>query len=157
MYATEQQAAILRAAVAEIKKHPETFDMNTWAEFQYGQGNEPCGTVCCLAGQIVCNASTPDEWRDIVSRSVPFETADDEDGVMSIAHRAANALRLTFDDDRWQRGPLGRLFLVHWWPKAFVPRVVHICDEDDYCECGQPNPTPEQLEARVERWIETGE
>jgi hypothetical protein len=106
MYATEQQAAILRAAVEAIKKHPETFDMNVWAD------ESGCGTVCCLAGQIVWNASTPAEWRDIVSRHVPFETNDDETGFMSIAHRAAKSLGLAFDDERWQLGPLGRLFLV---------------------------------------------
>jgi hypothetical protein len=153
MYASEHQAALLREAVEEIKKHPETFDMTTWAE------ESGCGTVCCLAGQIVWNTSTPEEWREIVSRAVPFQTADDETGFMSIGHRAAKSLGLAFDDERWQRGPLGRLFLVQWWPEQFAPLFVHTCDEGDpgYCECEQPNPTPEQLEARVEHWINTGE
>jgi hypothetical protein len=148
MYATEQQAAILRAAVAEIKKHPETFDMGVWAE----KDEKTCGTACCLAGQIVWNASTPEEWTDLVE-------AEQVGLGYPIRDRAAELLGLPglFDADRYAR-PLAQLFHVHEWPKQLLPKVQCHCDKPDgTCWCDPPLPTPNQLETRVNHWIETGE
>lgn len=150
MYATPEQAAILRAAVAEIKKHPETFDMTTWAS---RRAND-CGTVCCLAGQIVCNGLSREAWMDVVDRSIQLNTTDPTSE--SIVGRAAERLGIAVDED-WCVGPLGHLFLLDSWPRQFVPEIV--CDgtcDDGFCAC-EPKPSPEQLEARVEHWIETGE
>lgn len=118
MYATEAQAEILRAAVAEIKKHPETFDMGVWAM------RWNCGSVCCLAGQIVRDAVSDKEWEVILDTRRP---------VPSIAARAA--LRLESNN-------VACLFDVGYWPDQFQGDVA---------------PSPEQLEARVEFWIQTGE
>jgi hypothetical protein len=118
MYATEHQAALLRAAVAEIKKHPETLDMGVWAM------RWNCGSVCCLAGQIVRHAVSDKEWEVILDTPKP---------VPSIAARAA--LRLESNN-------VLCLFDVALWPEEFQ---------------GGGQPTPEQLENRVEWWIEHGE
>jgi hypothetical protein len=145
MHATPEQARILRDAVAAIKAHPETFDMSEWVVAR------DCGTVCCLAGQLVCNASSQEEWAAIVAATTEHELLGEP-----IAQRAANALGLPFDDD-WSDGELGRLFLVHEWPDIFRPEPACVSDcESGLCYC-ITNPTPEQLDARVEHWIETGE
>lgn len=127
MYATPGQAAILRAAVAAIKKHPETFDMDTW-----GLPQTSCGTVCCLAGQIVWNSlGSVDAWNAYL-----------EDQDEPVSRRAADVLGMHWDIENWPVGPLGLLFLWPAWPVEFRPHGA---------------PTPEQLEARVEHWILTGE
>lgn len=146
MYATEEQARILREAVAEIKKHPETFDMREWVS----QGD--CGTVCCLAGQIACNAVSADEWKRIAARRV----SEWDTEFHPVPKLAADALGVPFDDE-WPSGDMGRLFFIGEWPRQFVPEIVCTCGwADDDCDC-IPKPTPEQLEARVEWWIEHGE
>jgi hypothetical protein len=142
VYATEQQAAILRAAVAEIKKHPETFDMKVWAGRTYNDSNSPCGTVCCLAGQMVRNATSDAEWSALIlQEETTLETP--------IKDAALNLL-----------GPvrLDTLFIVDFWPMAFRPGVDCQCfeEDDENCMCEIANPTPDQLEARVEWWIKTG-
>lgn len=149
MHATEHQAALLRAAVEEIKQHPETFDMSVWASRRANS----CGTVCCLAGQIVCNGLSREAWIDVVDHSLNLHP--DDPVHESIVGLAAERLGISVDDD-WCVGPLGALFLCDSWPRQFVPDVV--CDGtcDDVCFC-DPKPTPEQLEARVEHWINTGE
>lgn len=145
MYATEQQAAILRSAVAEIKKHPETFDMNEWAAF-----SNDCGTVCCLAGQIVRNAVTAKEWKVLASYGPGGP-------IPSIWSKADALLGLGSD----AKTGTSTLFLIERWPIRFRPPLVCSCGEDDLkssdCSCWYPNPTPEQLEARVEWWIKHGE
>jgi hypothetical protein len=140
MYATEQQAAILRAAVEAIKQHPETFDMTEWAH----RSDAPnfCGTVCCLAGQIVRNASTDEQWyAHVQERGITIPTV-------------AESLLGNLDCDA-----AARLFYADEWPDRFVSPAVCSgeCDPYNGCDCEAPNPTPEQLEARVEAWIETGE
>jgi hypothetical protein len=138
MYATEAQAAILRAAVAEIKKHPETFDMSTWT----------CGTTCCLAGQIVRNAVDDWQWDEIreieARRDLALQAGD---VAFPIRDRAVQLLGLDWNEER-DADEEDQLFHVDSWPESFRPAI------DD----GLYGPvSPEQLKARVEWWIETGE
>jgi hypothetical protein len=144
MHATPEQARILREAVAAIKAHPEMFEMSIWAGTQFNESNEPCGTVCCLAGQIVRNAVDDASWSNLVR-------VEETTNATPVRDQATQMLDLY----RWQAE---RLFVSAYWPERFKPDVECVCDEcDDECYCSLKNPTPEQLEARVEHWIETGE
>jgi hypothetical protein len=138
MYATEHQAALLRAAVEEIKKHPETFDMNVWIR------RRDCGTVCCLAGQIVRNAVSDAQWNLLTAAFLA------KGPVPSIAARAERILDGAHG--------VANLFVLDFWPDKFLtPRVCHRDHGPRPCICDRQNPKPEQLEARVEHWIATGE
>jgi hypothetical protein len=136
MYATEAQAALLRAAVEEIKKHPETFDMRDWA----------CGTTCCLAGQIVRNSCSSATWRGILA----IERLKYLNGPIKfpVLERAMRLLGIAGHSDDIV-GHDDRLFYTENWPSQFQPELddngIHV------------NPSLEQLEARVEHWIQTGE
>jgi hypothetical protein len=134
MYATAQQAAILRAAVEAIKQHPETFDMSQWA----------CGTTWCLAGQIVRNDSDDDEWSSLVAlearRLAHMSKGETQFPIRDRALAVLNADGSVED----------KLFYVDNWPDQFRPAV------SDFTELYEPA-TPAQLEARVEWWIATGE
>lgn len=59
---------LLRANVQLLARRPEDFDMQTglrkhaknlWQKLHL----EPCGTVCCLAGQIFLNTSCRSDWE----------------------------------------------------------------------------------------------
>jgi hypothetical protein len=146
MFATEHQAALLRAAVEEIKKHPETFDMSHWAEFLY-ENDEVCGTTCCLAGQIVRNAVPDVEWHALIKAENALRFGDvgevgDGEPEFPMRDRALDLLGV----EHKRAGPL---FYQDEWPEQFITRDA---------DASWPlQPTPEQLEARVEHWIETGE
>lgn len=146
MHATPEQARILREAVAAIKAHPETFEMSIWAGHNFNESNEPCGTVCCLAGQVVRNAVDDTVWAEIIRREEHTNATPVKD----------HALRMLNLSDGSQSNVL---FVAEYWPERFKPDVDCVCDEelDEDCYCSLKNPTPEQLEARVEHWIETGE
>lgn len=145
MHATPEQARILRETVAAIKAHPETFEMSIWAGRNFNESNEPCGTVCCLAGQVVRNSVDDTAWADLVQQ-------EENTNRTPIKDKAIAMLEIY----EWQSNGL---FVSEYWPEAFKPDVGCICDadDDDECFCSLMNPTPEQLEARVEHWIETGE
>jgi hypothetical protein len=144
MHATPEQARILREAVAAIKAHPETFDMSHWAEFLY-ENDEACGTTCCLAGQIVRNASTDPEWQAFVkAEDAQCSSDSDDDPAYPIRDRALELLGIEHEG-------VSPLFYQDEWPEQFIT------PDADPELWGPVPPTPEQLDARVEHWIETGE
>jgi hypothetical protein len=127
MYASEQQAALLRAAVAEIKKHPETFEMSIWAGTQYDEVNQPCGTVCCLAGQIVRNAVDDKSWAEIIRR-------EEHTNATPVKDHALRMLNLSNGSQS------NVLFVTEYWPERFKPDVDCVCDAefDEDCCCSAP-------------------
>jgi hypothetical protein len=141
MYATEHQAALLRAAVEEIKKHPETFDMRVWAN--------ACGTTCCLAGQIVRNNVSDPGWADLVQRQREDEQKPLKEWGQPIRVEAERLLGLTDEVTE-------RIFMHSEWPEQFIEFDTDY-DEDGVLDFTAKPATPEQLEARVEWWIQTGE
>jgi hypothetical protein len=147
MYATEQQAAILRAAVAAIKAHPETFDMSQWARH-----SSRCGSVCCLAGQVVRNNSTVEQWVEWLHRQeLDQSTRDVKAWTFPVRREAERLLGLS-------ESLTDVLFDHNDWPPQFLTETVMADDEED-SGWGEEYllPTVKQLEARVEWWIEHGE
>lgn len=133
MHATLEQARILREAVDAVRSDPASFDMSNWTN--------QCGTVCCLAGQIVRNHSTREEWSTWVQRERTEADRDTwEDRDFPIREEAERLLGI----DAVQTE---RLFFHDDWPRCFLTVL----------NCGVELPTPEVLAARIERWIENGE
>lgn len=136
MYATEEQARILREAVAVIKANPATFDMGDWTNH--------CGTVCCLAGHVVRNSVGAEQWAEVVNNEFAWKGYEP-----SIRQRASDLLKIGEEEE-------DVLFHLEGWPCEFVTNEV-VVDDDDGREYEFESTTADLLAARVERWIETGE
>lgn len=89
-------ARVLRRAVKSILAHPAQFDMDYYGELVKKDKAHPCGTVCCLAGQIVFDHS-PKKFNECIKDQLGFpDLARELLGLDSTAH----------------------LFLAPWWPHS---------------------------------------
>lgn len=146
MKPTTHQIAILREAVSVIKAHRDQFNMRYyWGLKNAGMLDQPvflenpqhnCGTVACFGGWIVA--------IDDARNSIKFKRNQSE-----VAARAEEILNFEeeYDLDGDPIDYTDKLFMPDSWPREF--RVVN---GDDWEKI-----TPEQLEARVEHFIKTGE
>lgn len=168
---------LLRQAVANIVKYPQTLNMHTWIRHEKGpRGGKKlprpfCGTTACLAGHVVLAAGVIPEkavdvrlYRDPEVDSYEFRhlplavqravTRDwghkpERDSEISVPNIATALLGRTVRRGH-EPGWDNTLFLVDHWPSKFR-EAYHAAEADSDVKS-----MAEALRERVEHFIKTG-